>query len=189
MSRNSDTTYRINRRRFAKSGALLLLLPLFPSAGYTKRYMEPNEAQQLIWGDKTFVPYPIELSKEQMKSIKKSSKTRVRNKRLNSFRSIDGDWFILDQVIGKHENIDIAVGIDRQGHVKGIEVLEYRESYGHQIMNPKWRAQFIGRDSSAVLKLDKQIKNISGATLSCRHITDGINRLTHTWDQILRHSS
>ena len=89
-------------------------------------------------------------------------------------------------MIGKHENIDIAVGLTDAGRVTGIEVLVYRETYGHEIRNARWRAQFHGRDHSEILKLDHQIKNISGATLSCRHITDGINRLTHTWDQVLR---
>ena len=52
--------------------------------------------------------------------------------------------------------------------------------------NEKWRAQFHGRDHTQLLKLDDPIKNISGATLSCRHITDGINRLTQTWNLVLR---
>ena len=55
-------------------------------------------------------------------------------------------------------------------------------------MNPKWRAQFLGKDDSEHLKLDEQIKNISGATLSCRHVTDGINRLTQTWKLVLQHA-
>jgi len=55
------------------------------------------------------------------------------------------------------------------------------------VNNPKWREQFLGRGAYEHLKLDQQIKNISGATLSCKHITDGVNRLTQTWDQVLRH--
>jgi Na+-transporting NADH:ubiquinone oxidoreductase subunit NqrC len=55
------------------------------------------------------------------------------------------------------------------------------------VANPKWRAQLHDKDFTEHLKLDKQVKNISGATLSCRHITDGINRLNHTWNLVLRH--
>jgi Na+-transporting NADH:ubiquinone oxidoreductase subunit NqrC len=76
--------------------------------------------------------------------------------------------------------------LTKEGKVKDIEILTYRETYGGQIRNPKWLAQFFGKDHTEILKLDKQIRNISGATLSCRHVTDGINRLTHTWDQVLR---
>ena len=31
------------------------------------------------------------------------------------------------------------------------------------------------------------IKNISGATLSCRNLTDGVNRITESWNQVLRY--
>ncbi|PHR92580.1 MAG: Na(+)-translocating NADH-quinone reductase subunit C [Robiginitomaculum sp.] len=179
---------KFSRRHLLKGGVSMTLAGLFfmPKTVWAKHYLDADEARKLIWGDLIFQPHPVELSPAQMKSIKKASKTRVRNAKMNAWKTQAGQWFVLDQIIGKHENIDIAVGIDEKGQIKGIEVLEYRESYGHQIINPKWMAQFHGRDSSKVLKLDKQIKNISGATLSCRHITDGVNRLTHTWDQVLR---
>jgi Na+-translocating ferredoxin:NAD+ oxidoreductase RnfG subunit len=79
------------------------------------------------------------------------------------------------------------VAITPEGKLKGLEVLTYRETYGHEIRNPAWRAQFHGRDSHQQLELGKQIRNISGATLSCSHVTEGINRLLHTWDLVLRH--
>ncbi|MBL4839060.1 MAG: FMN-binding protein [Kordiimonadaceae bacterium] len=178
----------INRRFLLRGGAGLLFAGLLfrPKVVWAKEYLTPDQARKLIWGDKAFAAHPVTLTKPQMKSIKKASKTRVRNKKLNAFKSAENDWFLLDQVVGKHEFIDIGVGIDGLGKVKGIEILEYRETYGYEIANPKWRAQFTGRDSSEHLKLDKQVKNISGATLSCRHITDAINRLTHTWDQVLK---
>lgn len=172
----------MNRRSFI--GALSLttagfLLPSFSLSA--KTYLSVEQARSLIWGDLTMEPITVELTKEQMRSIAKASDTRVRHSIIKAWKSLDGHWYLLDQVIGKHENIDLAIGIDNQGKVKGIEVLTYRETYGDEIMHPKWRAQFHGRDNSEILRLDKQIKNISGATLSCRHVTDGINRLTHTW--------
>lgn len=181
-------TGNIHRRHLLKGGVATAVFAIMfrPQTVWAKHYMDSAQAQKLIWGDMEFVAHPITLSKVQMKSIKKSSKTRVRNAKLNAWKSETGEWFILDQIIGKHENIDVAFGITNAGKIKGIEILEYRESYGQQIINPKWMAQFYNREGLDVLKLDKQIKNISGATLSCRHITDGVNRLTHTWDQVLR---
>jgi Na+-transporting NADH:ubiquinone oxidoreductase subunit NqrC len=67
----------------------------------------------------------------------------------------------------------------------GLEILTYRESYGHEIQNARWRAQFTGKNADTHLKLDRNIKNISGATLSCAHVTDGVNRLLNTWQQVL----
>lgn len=127
------------------------------------------------------------LTKEQAKSIRKASKVRVNYRNITAWKTAEGGWFILDKVIGKHENIDVAVALTNEGKVKGIEILEYRESYGHEVANDKWLTQFKGKDNSEHLKVDRQIKNISGATLSCRNITDAVNRLTHTWEQVLQY--
>jgi Na+-translocating ferredoxin:NAD+ oxidoreductase RnfG subunit len=80
-------------------------------------------------------------------------------------------------VIGKHELITYAVGLDAGGSVRGIEVLEYRESYGGQIRYDSWRRQFVGKKASDPVRLEQDILNVSGATLSCRHVTDGVRRL------------
>lgn len=181
----------LSRRSFVLGtiSALFTGFVIQPKVVWAKQYLTPEQAKSLIWADKAFTPTPIELSDAQRAQIEDASSVRVRNKRLNAFRSEDGCWFILDQVVGKHEFVDIAVGIDAEGRVKGIEILEYRETYGYEVANPKWRAQFVGRDHSEHLKVDEQIKNISGATLSCVHITDGINRLTHTWAIVLKQIS
>ncbi|MBL4791221.1 MAG: FMN-binding protein [Kordiimonadaceae bacterium] len=176
------------RRSFLKTSLLAaasLVLTVSPKV-WAKTYLSIDQARKLIWGDTPMVSTNIVLTKGQRKAIKKASRVRVRSAKVTAWKTEDGGWFIVDQVIGKHENIDIAVGLDSSGKVMGIEILVYRETYGYQIANPKWRAQFTGKDNSEHLKLDKQIRNISGATLSCRHITDGINRLTHTWDIILK---
>ena len=65
--------------------------------------------------------------------------------------------------------------------------MDYRETYGGQIRDQKWRAQFVGKTSKSALKLDSDIKNISGATLSCRHITDGVKRLLAFYEIAIKH--
>jgi Na+-transporting NADH:ubiquinone oxidoreductase subunit NqrC len=71
--------------------------------------------------------------------------------------------------------------------VKQIEVMDYRENYGAEIREGKWRSQFAGKTSKSKLKLDDDIKNISGATLSCRHVTDGVKRLLAFYEVALKH--
>jgi Na+-translocating ferredoxin:NAD+ oxidoreductase RnfG subunit len=177
----------MKRRTFTKLLSYISVgLLLNPLELQAKTYLTVEQAKKILWGDADMTSVDVVLTKEQMQSIKKSSKTRVRNSVLKTWKVSDQGWFILDQIIGKHENIDMAIALNTDGTVKGLEVLVYRETYGHEVRNEKWRAQFHGKDHTEVLKLDKQIKNISGATLSCRHITDGINRITHTWDQVLR---
>ena len=86
----------------------------------------------------------------------------------------------VDQAVGKHEFITYAVGISENKKVQGIEIMEYRETYGSDVRKVEWRKQFVGKDASAPLKLGKDITNISGATLSSAHITAGVRRLLQT---------
>ena len=88
--------------------------------------------------------------------------------------------------MGKHDFIPFALALDPRGSVRGFEVLEYREAYGGQIRQPDWRQQFVGQGADKTLKLGKEIRNISGATLSCRHVTDGVTRLLATYSVVLR---
>ena len=180
----------MNRREFNFKSIALGVGLLFGStkALWAKEYVSVEQAKEIIWPDLEMEPFEVTLTKEQMKAIKKASKTRVRSNKVKGFKSKTGELLIIDQVIGKHEFIDLAFGFDAEGKVKGIEVLRYVESYGYEIMNPKWRAQFHSKGAEEVLKLDHQIKNISGATMSCRHVTDGVNRLTQTWKQVLQHA-
>jgi Na+-translocating ferredoxin:NAD+ oxidoreductase RnfG subunit len=177
----------MERRNFIKNTLLGIVgLALVPKVGFSKTYLSIEQAQKILFKNEKLTAFPVTLTEEQADSIEDVIDIRVRHLKMNTWRTENGDWFFVDQVIGKHENIDLAVSMTKKGNIKGIEVLTYRESYGDQIMHPKWRAQFHGKNSSEFLKLDKQIKNISGATLSCRHVTDGINRLNETWKQVLR---
>jgi Na+-transporting NADH:ubiquinone oxidoreductase subunit NqrC len=161
------------------------LLPLTDL--YAEVYLTNEQAREALWGSASMRLLGVTLTEDQMDSIEDASDTRVRSDEVKVWKTETGGWFIIDQVVGKHEMIDVAVALTNDGKVKGIEVLQYRETYGFEIKHPKWLAQFLGKDHTEILRLDEQIKNISGATLSSRHLTDGINRLTHTWDQVLRH--
>lgn len=86
-------------------------------------------------------------------------------------------WLIVDQVMGKSELITYSLAIGADGKAIGIEVLDYRESHGGEIRLAPWRKQFVGKTASDPLDMNNDIKNISGATLSCRHVTEGVRRL------------
>ena len=84
---------------------------------------------------------------------------------------------IVDSVLGKFEQIDYAVAVDGAGKVLGIEILTYREGHGAEVRLPAWRNQFVGKTAGDPVRIGSDIANISGATLSCTHITDGVHRL------------
>jgi len=156
-----------------------------PSA-YAVTYLSVEQAQQSIFPGKSFTAAPVKLTADQCKAIERASRIRVLHNDQQVWRVSGGGWFIVDEVLGKHEYITYAVGLNADGSVHGVEIMEYRETYGDQVRNPKWLAQFTGKTKAAPLELDKDIKNISGATLSSRHITDGVRRLLAFYDVVLR---
>jgi FMN-binding domain len=85
--------------------------------------------------------------------------------------------FVFDRVIGKHLFIDYAVALDPGGRILRVDILQYRESYGGEVRGAGWLAQFVGKTRKSPMEFNKDIRNISGATLSSMHIAEGIKRV------------
>ncbi|MBI1882887.1 MAG: FMN-binding protein [Chlamydiae bacterium] len=153
---------------------------------YAEVYLSVEQAQQVIFPGEGFSEIPLQLSSYQKAEIKKRSGIAVRDRGMRVWKTGKGDFLIVDTVLGKHEFITYAVGILSDGTVRQIEIMDYRETYGYQIRDEVWRKQFVGKNAQSELMLDKDIKNISGATLSCRHITDGVKRLLATYETVFR---
>jgi Na+-translocating ferredoxin:NAD+ oxidoreductase RnfG subunit len=154
--------------------------------GVANTYLTVEQAQRTIFPQRTFAPANVALTAEQQKAIESRSGVRVRSKEIKAWKVSGGGWFLVDDVIGKHEYITYAVGLNSDGSVKQIEILDYRETYGYEVRDAAWRQQFVGKTAQAPLKLDQDIRNISGATLSSRHITEGVRRLLATYETALK---
>ncbi|MDE1147145.1 MAG: FMN-binding protein [Azospirillaceae bacterium] len=149
-------------------------------------YLTPEQAQAALFPGQALTPLPVTLTGAQVDAIESKSGVDVRNKAVQAWRAPDGATFILDEVLGKHEFISLAVAISKDGAVQGVEILEYKESYGHEVREAEWLAQFKGKTAADTLKLEKDVTNISGATLSSKHVTDGVHRLLVTWNVALK---
>jgi hypothetical protein len=154
--------------------------------GFANTYLTVEQAQQAIFPGSALTQLHITLTPDQQKNIESRSGVRVRSRDLKVWKVSGGGWLIVDQVLGKHEYITYALGLNAGGAVKEIEILDYRETYGYEVREVAWRQQFIGKTIQAPLKLDGDIRNISGATLSSRHITEGVKRLLATYEVALR---
>jgi len=157
------------------------------------QYLSTAQAQKLMFGEATqWVAGTVALSPAQKSAIAKASDVRVRSEEVHAWRAYAGDkllgWFIVDEVVGKHEFITYALAITPQGAVRGLEILDYRETHGGQVVRPEWRRQFTGKTSASALQIDQDIENISGATLSSVNVTKGVKRLLTTWALVLRNN-
>jgi hypothetical protein len=158
---------------------------------HATQYMSVEQAQRLAFprADR-FVEANIVYRPADVAAIERLSGQKVRTRGEQVWRAEAGGrllgFFILDYVIGKHEVIDYAVALDPTGRVLRVEVLEYRESYGGEIANKDWLAQFTGKGIRDSLVPGQDIRIISGATLSSRHVTEGIKRVLAIHDLLLR---
>ncbi|MBV1776944.1 FMN-binding protein [Burkholderiaceae bacterium DAT-1] len=89
-----------------------------------------------------------------------------------------------DAVLGKEQLIDFAVAFAPDLTLRHLEILAYRETHGFEIRNAAWRNQFTGKGRQSALHIGSDIQNISGATLSCTHVTDAVRKMTAVLDTL-----
>ena len=168
------------------------IVAVAPGPAQATVYFTIEAAQQAMFPGAAFAPHDLALTPEQRAVIGKASGTGgvARVQRVWEARSAGAraGWIMVDRVLGKHDMITYAVALTPDGAVRRVEILEYRETYGGEIRNPAWRQQFVGKRFGAALQVGKDIRNISGATLSSRHVTDGIRRLLATYQLLLRNA-
>jgi Na+-translocating ferredoxin:NAD+ oxidoreductase RnfG subunit len=144
-------------------------------------YMSAEQAQQVMFPGRALTALPLRLTADQVAAIEHDSGVKVYAGSLRVWQADDGGYLFIDAVIGKHDQITYAVALTAEGRVRQTEILEYREAYGGEVRNAHWRAQFTGRQHGDQVRIGRDIQNISGATLSCEHVTDGIRRLLATY--------
>lgn len=169
----------------------LVVPAVAPVSAFAVQYLSVEQAQGVLFpGEGRFVAADLSIAGAVKRQIEEASGVRVRNTVLKVWRvekagRTDG-WFVVDEVIGKHEFITYAVALSADGVVRGVEILDYRETHGGEVRNAKWRQQFIDKKSGDAFELDEDIRNISGATLSCKNVTNGVKRIVATYQAMLK---
>jgi Na+-translocating ferredoxin:NAD+ oxidoreductase RnfG subunit len=79
-------------------------------------------------------------------------------------------------VRGKELPITYLVATDSADALRDIDILVYREPYGGEVAYDPWRKQFRGKTAGAPLQVGKDIRNISGATISSNAVTRAVRK-------------
>src|SRR5215207_398204 len=110
--------------------AMILIAP----SAYATQYLSVEQAQQLIFPGASFAaPELLRISDEQRREIERRAEITVRTREQRVWRVGGGGFFIVDEVLGKHEFITYAAGLNADGSLRQIEILDYRESYGYEV--------------------------------------------------------
>lgn len=89
---------------------------------------------------------------------------------------VDG-YALVQNTIGKHKPMTYMVGVDNRGRVSNIELLVFREARGSEVRRKRFNAQYEGKTVLDPVRINKDIINISGATMSVRSMSAGIKRV------------
>jgi len=168
----------------AIAGLAMISMPMIAEA---KIYLSIEQAQKILMPHKQLSKMPMIIRDDLQEKMRSASSIRHPFQGDQIWKTSDGGWFIVDEVVGKHEMITYAVGLSPSGTITGIEILEYVESYGYEVAEAQWRKQFVGKNANDPIKLNQDIQNIGGATLSCKHITDGVKRVAVLYELALKY--
>jgi FMN-binding domain len=163
---------------FAVSAALVAAAP---ATAFAVDYLSAPQAARLMFAQAdAFEPRTLTLNAAQLQQLQAQG-VRARSARWQVQVAKRGTttlgWVVVDEVVGKTELITYAVALGLDAKVLQVEVLSYRESHGHEVRLLAWRKQFTGKGAGHALQVGEDIANISGATLSCTHLTEGVRRI------------
>lgn len=97
---------------------------------------------------------------------------------------IDG-YALLDEENGQHLPISFAVKLSPTGVVERQEILVYRERYGDEVRDPRFRQQFVGKTVADPLRPGEEVIAVSGATISSRAMALGVRRALVLFDELV----
>jgi len=89
---------------------------------------------------------------------------------------VDG-YAVVTNTIGKYKHMTYMVGVNPLGEVTDVELLVFRDARGSEVSRKRFNVQYEGKTCLDPLRINKDIINISGATMSVRSMSAGIKRV------------
>lgn len=98
-------------------------------------------------------------------------------------------YAILSEEIGKYRLITFMVGIGTDFRVREVAVLVYRESRGGEVRRSRFLRQYRKKSSADPVRINRDIINITGATLSVRALNFGVKKALLLTEALYRRKS
>lgn len=158
---------------------LLLATALAAPVGGQTYYTE-DQALRLAFPDADAIDKVVTRTtpeqQERIKALGQKTAARVYTYHVGKRQGRVLGYAVIDDARGQYQPITYMLAVTPECAVSLVEILVYRESHGGEVRQPKFRAQFKGKTAADPVRLRSDIKNISGATISCRSIADGVRK-------------
>ncbi len=86
-------------------------------------------------------------------------------------------YAMIHHTIGKYKPMTYMVGVDPTGACTDVELLVFRDAKGSEVRTKRFNAQYDGKTVLDPIRINKDIVNISGATMSVRSMSAGVKRV------------
>ena len=149
--------------------------------GHMEIYFTEEEAAKVMFSDSETIRKEIlSLTPRQKDFIEKTIGWKFPETSFTVFigktkGKIDG-YAMVQNTIGKHRPMTYMVGVGPSGECMNFEGLVYREARGNEIYTPRFNYQYYGKNLLDPIRINRDILNITGATMSVRSASAGVKR-------------
>lgn len=85
-------------------------------------------------------------------------------------------WAVELDEMGKNKPMTFLVGIDLEGKVLGVYLLEFRDLFGSEIRRRSFLRQFRGKSSKDLLMVGRDIDAVTSATISSHAASSSVRK-------------
>jgi Na+-translocating ferredoxin:NAD+ oxidoreductase RnfG subunit len=152
-------------------------------------YLTPEDAAKLMFPESNSIRSEvIHITEDQKQLIEERIGWHFPETTFNCFigetkGKVDG-WAFVQNTIGKHKPMTYMVGVAPDGEVTNVEILVYRESRGSEVRKKRFNYQYQGKTADDPIRINRDVINISGATMSVRSMSAGVKRALVLADEL-----
>lgn len=160
-----------------------LVFLLFPLLAYSQStvYLTPADALKLIFkNSKEVIKEEHPVTPEIQEQAKKLLGYDLPKSNYSFFvgktdGKVDG-YALIDEDMGKEMPFTFVTRINPDGKVAAVEIMVYRESRGGEVASKRFLSQFKEKKFNDELRLNGNIVNVTGATISSHSMVRGVRR-------------
>jgi Na+-translocating ferredoxin:NAD+ oxidoreductase RnfG subunit len=165
-----------DRGQWRSVAVLIFLSVCCALAARAEVYATEEQALKIIFPKATQVTREIKsLTPEQREKLHKDTHLRFPEREYTFVVTPNGRALVMNE-IGKSEAITFMVGIGPDGRVSDVVVMEFRESRGWEVKEKRFTSQFKGKKVKDPIRVNQDIMNYTGATLSSEALARGVKR-------------
>ncbi len=169
------------------TGRLAVAVLLLPPSAYAEKvdvYLTLEEAPKAVFPEAdSFERNDVEVNdamRRRMKKLIGRLKPTIWEPFYISFIAAKQEevigYAVICEEIGKHRPITFIVAAYPDGSVKDVALMMYREPVGEEVRYRAFLKQFAGKNLENPIFPRRDIKNVTGATLSVRAMSRGVRK-------------